>query len=546
MAKNKSIVKNILFYNIITSISIVIIFTFLYTLFNAIENKKRVEEYSVTTGKTAVTSLDIISENCLNTVAKIEYDKNMQKLLFEERTYGKTTLQAKQEIRDIIDSSIALNMPFMGFAISDAKETVHQSTSFLIEQKIIDQAIVLLEDEYTSFFLYNDSPYIYIAQKFYVSAPDGIEQTDLLYYSVGLLDKHIFLNGVLPPETAWKYGVNVYYGEQALWKSSHKTGRLFQAKNRFIVEVISPSFLFLSVPSNNPISYIVILLLIGIITVIIGYLNNRSITKPIGQLSEFCEKIPHQSKQIPVNKLRGTELTEIGIKINDIIEKLEQSKNELVQKEKILFDIQLEAQQLALNMLYNQINSHFLYNTLSNIRGMALKERNQNIADSLHLLVKYFRYCSNQNNCIIIREELNALDVYLKIQTMRLSEDKFSYTITCDETLKDKMILRMILQPLVENCFTHGFKQKNTDCKISISIEKYGNDRIKILVCDNGDGCPPQVVDLINRQLLVPSSGLGKIGIHNIRKRLQLFDSEYSLHIESSPNGTTVALILKY
>ena len=102
----------------------------------------------------------------------------------------------------------------------------------------------------------------------------------------------------------------------------------------------------------------------------------------------------------------------------------------------------------------------------------------------------------------------------------------------------------MLLQPLTENCFTHGFKEKTMDCKIDISIEKLSESKIKITVSDNGNGCDKQIQNLINSNALTPSQGTGRIGICNIRKRLNVYDPEYEFNFDTGLNGTQVSIIL--
>lgn len=105
---------------------------------------------------------------------------------------------------------------------------------------------------------------------------------------------------------------------------------------------------------------------------------------------------------------------------------------------------------------------------------MALKHSDAEVADALHLLVKYFRYCTDQSNLSTVEDESSFLDIYLKIQTMRFGKANFSYEIDCEQGVEKERILRMLLQPLAENCFAHGFKEKHSDCRMKISGFPFG------------------------------------------------------------------------
>ena len=506
---------------------------------------KTIKSYSHKVVSSSIAALNITSENCLNSIAKIEYDKNIQQLLFDEIENTPSYADLKTEIRNIIDDNITLNMVFMGFCIlNENLEILHQSTAMPIEPVILPSATEKIKESFTNFFNSNDPSYFYLSQKFFVTDQSNINPKEYVFYSVSILDKNAFFSGTVPSGTILDYKINVSFNGRNLWAGSSKTGDMFEAKNGFKVEIVSPKSNLLIAPSSTPISYVAIILIVGIITVGIGYLNNKSITKPIKELSDFCTKVPTQLDIVPIDKISGDELTEIGVKINEIISSLNKSKDELIFKEQSIFKMELEKQQLSLDMLYSQINSHFLYNTLSNIRGMALKDGNEEVADSLHLLVQYFRYCTNQKNTVSIKDELDALAVYLKIQTMRFGKENISYSITCPEDLKERNILRMLLQPLTENCFSHGFKEKTKDCKIDISIEKISENKIKITVSDNGNGCDKQIQNSINSNTLAPSQGTGRIGICNIRKRLKVYDPEYEFNFDTGLNGTQVSIIL--
>lgn len=545
MKKQKSIVRTLLFFNLLTTISIVAVFLLLYIFFSSLELRREIIARRKALGISAANTLNVISDNSLNAVAKIEYDERLQTLLLQSVSPSADS-DIKNQIRDVIDDHISLNSLFLGFSVvSEKNGQVFQSSAFTLGNAFLEEARSELGDFISCFYLSEAYPsYLFLAQNFYVSDASIPTEKDYEFYSISVLDKEIFFNGVFPATSLVDYKMNVRFRNNLLVNESSQTGEIFPCDNDFSVEICIPQSLMTLSPLNSPISYAGILFTVGLCYIIVNFINNKAFTNPIKELSGYCEKIPGELDRIPEEKIKGSELSEIATKINEIIAHLNRSRDDLIKQEQNLFNMKLEKQQLTLDMLYSQINSHFLYNTLSNIRGMALKHSDNDVADALHLLVKYFRYSTDQSNTSTIGDELDFLDVYLKIQTMRFGQNNFSYEIHCPDELRSRPILRMFLQPLAENCFAHGFKEKHTNCRIVISIEQTETLATKIVVADNGNGCDEYIQSAINNQTLVPKSGEGKVGIYNIRKRLQLYCPNDSLSIFSDKNGTAVTVLI--
>jgi two-component system sensor histidine kinase YesM len=147
---------------------------------------------------------------------------------------------------------------------------------------------------------------------------------------------------------------------------------------------------------------------------------------------------------------------------------------------------------------------------------------------------------------IRLRDELDHVRNYLTIQKMRY-EEKFQYEISVDETLLDHTVLKIILQPLVENSIYHGVRDVSHPGKIRITGVRSGNIMV-LTVSDNGLGMEPDDLDRLRSQLTQPpenhdeeSGGTG-FGVRNVHERIRLyFGDEYGLSIESeSEVGTTI------
>lgn len=181
--------------------------------------------------------------------------------------------------------------------------------------------------------------------------------------------------------------------------------------------------------------------------------------------------------------------------------------------------------------LQNQINPHFLYNTLNTLKWMALVDNNRNIADAIVSLVKMLKFtCDERDDIIPISNEISFLQDYISIQKLRYGDIEVEFQIQPE--LMSYGILKFILQPIVENCFIHGFSELIKDRRLLIS-GKIEEDSAVFLISDNGVG--------IETKNMEQYSGLG---IKNVDKRLLThFGSKYKLKLEGKRGkGTTVKI----
>lgn len=213
--------------------------------------------------------------------------------------------------------------------------------------------------------------------------------------------------------------------------------------------------------------------------------------------------------------------------------------------------IKLRQKEAELNSLQNQINPHFLYNTLESIRGAALYHGIQEIASMAKSLSLLFRYSISERVLVSVREELQHLENYISIQNFRF-EDKFRLQYNIPPEFMDYKILKLTLQPLIENSIKHGLEMKLGKGTIKIEILQL-NSNIKIVISDDGLGIPPKKLEELNRSLAgtrsgdpatVSNSGTG-IGVMNVNARIKLyFGDQYGLRFREAAVGTTVEITL--
>ncbi len=216
--------------------------------------------------------------------------------------------------------------------------------------------------------------------------------------------------------------------------------------------------------------------------------------------------------------------------------------------------------QTEIDAMQSQINPHFLYNVFDSIRGQALTEGVDEIAEMTEALSVLFRYSvSTKNNLVTLGSELNNIRTYFKIQQYRFS-NKFSMDILLkdnDQALLDCQVPKLMLQPLIENAIYHGLEMRLDGGAINVRIGRI-DEEIMIVVSDNGVGIEGEKLAAINRnlkagknilqkQLGSKKSGTG-IALTNVNNRIRLqFGDDYGMYIRSMENeGTDVELRLPY
>ena len=199
---------------------------------------------------------------------------------------------------------------------------------------------------------------------------------------------------------------------------------------------------------------------------------------------------------------------------------------------------------LSLQMLRSQINPHFLYNTLDSMRMSALNTGYLHHAKMCELLAKILRYgVSDTANVVTVSEECMHLDEYIQLIHLRFPNiDIHTYI---DASINNCKIIKLLLQPLVENSVNHGLENNSSHGVIQIWGYKQ-NNQLVFTVSDNGNGMPEDQLKLLQDYLDEKNSAFKSIGLKNIKKRIQLYyGSEYNLTIDSRLyQGTSVTVTL--
>lgn len=289
---------------------------------------------------------------------------------------------------------------------------------------------------------------------------------------------------------------------------------------------------------------IVLLMLISIVCIggflVTAYLVSRHMVKPIEDLSRQMRSQKAHPMELFIRHMeRNDEIGTLYNGYNTMVESLNASVKQDYHDKLVVLDAQMKS-------LEARINSHFLFNTLESINSMAELDENQQISTMSLALGNMFRYTlKTQSELVTVEEELGHVRDYVSIQQIRF-DYRFQLKIEMDEEFRQQKVLKLILQPLVENALYHGLKY----CSCGDTIAVAGRTEEGFLymdVRDNGQGIETEQLLKLQQNLSKEASftELGhrnkqSIGLTNIHSRIELYYGRgYGLSVTSEPGQWT-------
>jgi two-component system sensor histidine kinase YesM len=274
-----------------------------------------------------------------------------------------------------------------------------------------------------------------------------------------------------------------------------------------------------------------------------AWIISASIYLPIKKLQDLTTTITKNDLQALLSRENVDEITELGMSFNIMTGKIRELLEAKVREQENLKKAELKA-------LQAQINPHFLYNTLDTIVWMAESNKTNQVIEIVRALSSFFRIAlSRGKDWIPIRQEIEHVQNYLYIQKMRY-RDILEYELEVDENILDSTILKLTLQPLVENALYHGIKNKRGGGMIRVRARKENSNLVLLTVQDDGVGLTPYKLSQIRAsisndsdQILQSETGFG---LENVNKRIQLYyGKQYGLTVESQYHeGTRVTVAI--
>lgn len=268
----------------------------------------------------------------------------------------------------------------------------------------------------------------------------------------------------------------------------------------------------------------------------ISSILSREITKPLRRLSESMSRVEKgEFDRANVDVTMENEIGSLGKSYNLMTERIHTLMEENVYEQK-------QKRKSELKALQAQINPHFLYNTLDSIIWMSEAGQSDEVVEMTSALAKLLRQSiSNDHEQVELGQEMEYVKNYLTIQKMRY-QDKLEYTIEVDPQVRHVMIVKLVLQPIVENAIYHGIKYKGSKGTLRIRAFAESED-VCIVIEDNGIGMDDTALNIIfdETQKIHKQNG---VGVPNVQKRLKLYyGDKYGITYESKVGIGTRATI---
>ena len=283
-------------------------------------------------------------------------------------------------------------------------------------------------------------------------------------------------------------------------------------------------------------------ILIGVLILVVAVsaiMIVSSILQPIRQLNQATEKIAQGDFNARAQVDSDDEVAELAVSFN----KMAGNMQSLIDKVK---EDERKMRKADLRLLQEQIQPHFLYNTLDTIVWLIESNEPDEAVTMVVTLSDFFReILSKGKEFISIQEEEKHISSYLQIQEMRY-RDILEYDIQLDQVIYKYQILKLTLQPVVENALYHGIKYKRAKGCIHIHGEKEG-EIIRLTVRDDGVGMDEEELEQLRQQVEKPCQETEKgFGLANVNERIHMyFGYEYGMKIESEKGkGTTVEIVI--
>ncbi|MEK3806020.1 sensor histidine kinase [Bacillus sp. FSL H8-0547] len=274
---------------------------------------------------------------------------------------------------------------------------------------------------------------------------------------------------------------------------------------------------------------------IGLSLVVLAVLFvSFKMTSPIRILLQNIEQVEKGNMKIASQSFGSDEIGILGSRFQQMIERI----NQLITRE---YKLELENKTNQIKVLQSQINPHFLYNALQSIGTVALKNNVPQIYSLITHLSKIMRYGMNMEEDLVpLRKEITYTNAFLFLQKERFGEH-LQVHVEVDEDVQDILVPKMILQPVIENYFKHGFDIRDGIGSIELKCFR-DDDELVMKISDNGIGVTPKRLNEIHEHFRADAlnkKGPGtNIGLKNVYSRLKLYyDHKAKLFLENKEDG---------
>lgn len=312
-----------------------------------------------------------------------------------------------------------------------------------------------------------------------------------------------------------------------------------------ICMAISKSELFRNHYRLIPLLLVLLTVILAVAVWISRYFLNV-ITANYRRLSDGMEQVKKGKLDIVIEPETSDEIGLLIQEFNEMMQKINGLMEEVEAKQILLKEAEIKA-------LQQQINPHFMHNIMETIIGLASEGMDDEVIQMSECMSDMLRYNCRMDEITTLKEEIEQVRNYVKVQKIRF-QDRFEVYYDIDENCLECIMVKFMLQPLVENSLTHGLAETWKDGMLRIRIVKE-EDLISIMIFDNGVGFTSERLENMRRQLEITTERpleyikqYKSLGIMNVHLRLRLYYGErYSIEIFSKPgHGTCISIKIPY
>ncbi|MFC5446647.1 sensor histidine kinase [Paenibacillus aestuarii] len=287
--------------------------------------------------------------------------------------------------------------------------------------------------------------------------------------------------------------------------------------------------------------------------------------KPLAKLQDLMEKVELNDLTVRYESQYHDEVTQVGYKFNSMLQQINTLIEEVAEERQRISRLEAVGKEAELRALKNQIDSHFLYNTLENVKMLAEIEGQFLISDIMTSLGSMMRYSMEwKREYVMLSHEIQHVQHYIFVMNIRY-DGRLELRLSIAPECLMQESLKMSLQPLVENAIKHGTsRMHSSDGKLVITISAVRSDQACVIeITDNGCGIPEGKLGLLNRMLRMEESAYqdarqllvhknnhdsNGIGLRNVDQRLVMsYGKEYGIQIESQEGSyTRIIMTLPY
>jgi two-component system sensor histidine kinase YesM len=390
--------------------------------------------------------------------------------------------------------------------------------------------------EFTPDRIFELSKNLYNGEKeeFYILSPEG----ELIYTSnveiFNNLNKHNWINYLLntKEESGTKeWNEDSFDGVMVYDKTNESAG------GWILVKRIPYTTLYQSVFNITKINILFGIIGLSLVVLATMFVSFR-ITSPIRVLLQNIHQVENGNMKVEFQSLGNDEIGILGDRFKQMIEKI----NTLINRE---YKLEIENKTNQLKVLQSQINPHFLYNALQSIGTVGLKNNVPQIYSLVTHLSTIMRYGMNmEEDMVALTKEIIYTKAFLLLQKERFG-NQFEYVIDVPDELQDVKVPKMVLQPIIENYFKHGFDTRIGVGRLTVHCTKEGANLL-VQIGDNGMGITEKRLNEINQKFegMINNNEGTNIGLKNVYERLKLYyNGRATLQLQNQEKGGLLVLL---